>query len=560
MTNDIYINRVVQKGDQENKNKFLNFFERNNEFFNKKKLRLNEKIQKISEETNSSLYSVPNKKVFTKQELRNPEQFYEDQKNFMLQKKQNIEVQREEVIKKNELQAHNYIPEINKNSKSIVEKKIGSEKTEVFSRLHNQKTNKTKHQFFDGLSDTKNNQTEIIYKNNKKSHNGNPIENAKINSNLVKENQNSLKTYTSISNIANNKIILDNNDKIKKRDSQIQDHSAKLHEDAKKWLIRNEERKKKFYNNGSRDIQCKQTKILNIKLFIKNFERALKKIIKMKLADKDLGNDEKVNYKAKLENQLDPKILKLDFCDYCFLLRILGFLKHDNDTIKNYLINDSSEELAEKSNEKKHFLKDLKLVNPEKKPKLIKQKIKKEALLVKDSWNILVSHSLRPNHISEYDYVHQKDILIFLCIIQGFLKGDTERLTEEDQKEIKEIKMNNWFSKNKIDKHKNKKKMKFQSNAKSQEKNGIMKGNLKILKCKIANLDNKAWENSDLLKKISSNFLTDDENNINKAEQMNSPSNSTGEFNKFKRIKSKDSINKFLKKSMEGNKIKLYKT
>lgn len=554
MTSDIYINRVVQKSDQDNKNKFNSFLERNNEFFNKKKLRLNEKIQKISDETYSDLYAIPNKKVFNKDELRNAQQFFEDQKNFVLQKQQYVEAEREEKLKKNIIESQNNIPEINKNSKNIAEKKI-NDKTQVFERLHNQKNYKEKQMILNEITSIAN------AENN--NHKNNVIKEVDNNNNLNKNLSNENGNFSTNKTSAILKKLGINTKRFshvkpalklkgfKKPKIQMQSYSNKLHDDAKKLQSKMEERKKLIFNKEAPDLQCKKTKLMNIEKFIKSYNRNIKRIIKQK----NYNNENQIN-----NNTNDFKNAKIDFNDYCKLLHNMGFIKHDCETIKFNLENNNYEKSEEANyTDKKLDLKDLneKLVNPNKKQKLMQKLIKTEARLVFDSWNVLISKAPKAqqiNEISEIEEVDQKEVLIFLCVLQGFLKGDVEKISKEEENEMQQIKQEK-INRDKFDGKINIEN-KLNKSSKSVEKSETFKANL------LRNAANNKVDHSIEIKnglysdinKIRNNLvLSDDEDNAENKCEFENYNAINGEFNKFKRVKSKDSINKFLRKSSESN-------
>ncbi len=597
MTDDLYINRVVQKGDQENKNKFNSFLERNNEFFNKKKLRLNEKITKISEETNSNLYAIPNKKVFNKDELRNPEQFFDDQKNFVLQKQQYVDGQREEKVKKNMLESKNFIPEINKNSKSIAEKKI-NDKTEVFERLHNQRNNKEKQQILNEIvsnvnSNNGNNsnnadekENKLLHENNNnkidsnvKPHNGN---NNIITNNANKNNRTKLLTQNKQGFNGNNhkhaKVAMRLKCVVKKLKSPMQSHSNKLHDDAKKLQAKLEEKAKQLYKTEALDLQCKRTKLMNIEKFIKSFNKNLMRVIKEKTfrdQNNDYENNETTPPKSAKNRTKYCKNCRLDFTDYCRLLRNLGFVKNSFETLKAHLEsgeleNNENQQQELLNSDKKPDLKELneKLINPSKKPKLVQKLIKIEALLVLDSWKVLLSKApqqskqAKIDEIFEVDHVDSNDILVFLCVVQGFLKGNLNRVItqEEQEKEMLQIKANKIViydeisSKNNKKPNANKNSKEPDERLKSLEKTNNLKASLNFNNYNNSHHHNNN-ENSDLIKKRKNSFLCDDEDNLANKPDLDALIPPNGEFNKFKRLKSKDSVNMFLKKSTSESKF-----
>jgi len=527
--NDIYINRVVQKGDPENSNKFQNFVERNNEFFNKKKLRLNQKIQIISAAANSEVYSIPNKKVFDKAELRNPQEFYENQKSFVVKKQQNLDVQRNEALKKSRIAEHGHIPEINQNSRILVgnKKKTAGEKAEeVFVRLHNQRNRRHKQQIFDELD-------------------SNDFNNINIGSDIGskgKDNINKKAKSQQRQSMLNSSWKMPKLKGVKKPEQELQGYSSKLHDDAKKWLERNDERVKKVYGKATPDMKSVKTKLLNVKRFLENYENALQKIsaAPKKIYQKNT-NIKNIDNK---ENKYEQETNKLDFADYCDLLFILGFTKDAYEALKihfhtefeevekeNSIQNNNNKNKSNNNNDKaKKYLKTLngKMLNADKKQKLLKKQMQKEAKLLRDSWEILLSNNAnKQNEIFKLEAVEPKEVLMFLYIVQGFLKGDIDKLSDEEENEMQQIKINSLYSEfNKAEKNLIKEKNEFEATKRNLHQYG-----------KSLQMDLKM--KGDLLN-IS---LDKDEKNSEEGQ----------EANRFRRVKSKDNHYKAVKRSGEGN-------
>lgn len=552
MTDDMYINRVVQKGDNENNsNKFNNFVDRNNEFFNKKKLRLNEKIQKLSNEANSESYPIPNKKVFDKAELRNAQEFYETQKNFVLQKQQNLEVQRDEALKKSKIEEHGHIPEINQHSRIMVENKkknLNEKSEEVFSRLHNQKNARNKQQIFEEKHNHNyNNSKDLNVKsldNNDNSRIDNYLKENKVHKAKSAQRRSLPGTYTKMPKLKG----------VKRNKAEMQGYSSKLHNDARKWLERNDERVKKQYEKPVEDLQTKKNKVMNIKRFVQAYEIAANKILQAKKNFNQINNNEYLtnkinNYINNTEeiiknknNFSEEETNKFDFADYCDLLYILGFANHNYETLKTHFEFFAEEELdlenlnpnkknnlVDFNNKEKINSKNLKekLLNENKKQNLVKKQMHKEAKLLKDSWEILLSNRKGSQALSELELIEPKEALLFLCVVQGFLKGDLAKVSDEEANEMPIIKINSLYAEmtkaeNKLVKEKydfESAKKNLHHNAKSVQKNLQMKGFLKNV------LADKDLENSDEYK----------------------------EANKFRRVRSKDSYQKVVKRPSQSN-------
>jgi hypothetical protein len=539
MTNDMYINRIVQKSDNDNKNKFDNFVERNNDLSNRKKLRLNEKIQKINEDMNKDLYFIPNKKQFNKGELRNYEKFFEDQKNFLIQKKQNIEQQILDNEKKEIIKSNNYIPEIDKKSKNIANK---NNRKDVFNRLHNQINIKNKNKIFE-IDDLitnekdkeKDKQIEVKNKSNNKS---------KINNN-INNNNNSSKANKKLNKEKSNKNILENN---LNKNNHLSIHSNKLHADAKNWLIRNNERTKNIYKENDNDIQCRNTKLINIKKFINDFDEAIKINFLNEANDINLY-------------ELNGSI-NLNYNEYKILLIKMGFL---NDEKEFY------EKLTDEENNK--------IINErqDKRNKLKEKLLQKDIKLMNDSWNILTLNSNSDREIDldkekekENNLSNSNDILVFLCFIQGFLKGDSYKINNQEKNDCKDLLRNSLYYKSinsnsfnikdntNLDK-KNQRKIKSLDKFKNKTLNlgklskntyNYNNNNLRSLSNKPKIMNNKEYLFNDKKNILSENYLS-----------KNSPfyenNNKNQEFNKFKRVKSNLNKNMLINRKSNEGKLKI---
>jgi len=135
----------VKKNDKESAGKFNNFVTRNMEFRDKKSLKLQERIDKISSEVNAACTGVPNGKVFDKTEIRNPDDFLNDQLKYYNTRDLNVNQQREDIVKTTNSKLQS-VPEISKKSKKLAEKRLETEHNdqEVYSRLFHEKLNKEK--------------------------------------------------------------------------------------------------------------------------------------------------------------------------------------------------------------------------------------------------------------------------------------------------------------------------------------------------------------------------------------------------------------------------------
>jgi hypothetical protein len=145
LINDMFLNRVVEKNDKESAAKFNDFVNRNKEFRNKKQLKLQEKSEKIANELNATYTGRPNGKVFDKSELRDPNEYLQDQIKYYQTRDMNIKQQQDD-IKKNTDSHLKQTPDISKKSKQLAEKRLSTENNskEVYDRLFQDKLHKEK--------------------------------------------------------------------------------------------------------------------------------------------------------------------------------------------------------------------------------------------------------------------------------------------------------------------------------------------------------------------------------------------------------------------------------
>jgi len=141
----MFLNRMCEKNDKESAGKFNNFVTRNKEFRDKKSLKLQERSDKISSEMNAMCTGVPNGKVFDKSELRNPDEFLNDQLKYYNTRDLNVNQQREDIVKTTNAKFQS-VPEISKKSKQLAENRLVTENNdqEVYNRLFHEKLNKEK--------------------------------------------------------------------------------------------------------------------------------------------------------------------------------------------------------------------------------------------------------------------------------------------------------------------------------------------------------------------------------------------------------------------------------
>ena len=134
LTTESYLKTQQDKMKKDNKKKFKNMIERHAEYENKKRERMKERKDKFHEQLKSSCTWTPNG---VKIENLNPDDFYQEQKKFVEEKKQNIQKMTKEQKKKEKVPKGQLISE---NSKKIVETTRKCEtKEEFFKRLKNEK-------------------------------------------------------------------------------------------------------------------------------------------------------------------------------------------------------------------------------------------------------------------------------------------------------------------------------------------------------------------------------------------------------------------------------------
>jgi hypothetical protein len=141
LINDMFLNRVVERNDKECTTKFLDFVNRNKEFIDKKKIRLQDKTDKLANEFNQINTGIPNGRVLDKNELRDPNEYLQDQLKYYQTRDMNIKQQQEDIIKNSD-SLMKPVPEISKKSKLLAEKRLGNDSKEVHDRLFNEKLKK----------------------------------------------------------------------------------------------------------------------------------------------------------------------------------------------------------------------------------------------------------------------------------------------------------------------------------------------------------------------------------------------------------------------------------
>jgi hypothetical protein len=144
LINDMFLNRVVEKNDRESAAKFNDFVNRNREFRDKKQMKLQERSEKIASEMNATYTGRPNGKVFDKTEIRDPQEYLQDQLKYYQTRDQNIKQQQEDIIKNTDSNIKK-VPDISKKSKQLAEKRFSNDNSkEVHDRLFNDKLQKEK--------------------------------------------------------------------------------------------------------------------------------------------------------------------------------------------------------------------------------------------------------------------------------------------------------------------------------------------------------------------------------------------------------------------------------
>jgi hypothetical protein len=144
LINDMFLNRVVEKNDRESAAKFNDFVNRNREFRDKKQMKLQERSEKIATEMNATYTGRPNGKVFEKTQIRDPQEYLQDQLKYYQTRDQNIKQQQEDIIKNTDSNIKK-VPDISKKSKQLAEKRLTNDNTkEVHDRLFNDKLHKDK--------------------------------------------------------------------------------------------------------------------------------------------------------------------------------------------------------------------------------------------------------------------------------------------------------------------------------------------------------------------------------------------------------------------------------
>jgi hypothetical protein len=129
--NHQYLNKVKQRNTNTSKKVFANFFQRNNEYRERKELKLQERIDKLAAD-------IP----FPVKQIENPrslEQFNEDQTRFLAFKEENMKRRKED---QEALETFTAIPEISKKSREIA--LVNSDDKDVYTRLFQERDKKKK--------------------------------------------------------------------------------------------------------------------------------------------------------------------------------------------------------------------------------------------------------------------------------------------------------------------------------------------------------------------------------------------------------------------------------
>ena len=101
LVHDEYINRYADKNNSDNWKKITNFMTRNEDFKGKKQIKLQGKSESIRQEILKNCHG-PNNKVLTKQDIRTPSEFMNDQKNYLSKKVKNLNDLKNSQIQKEE--------------------------------------------------------------------------------------------------------------------------------------------------------------------------------------------------------------------------------------------------------------------------------------------------------------------------------------------------------------------------------------------------------------------------------------------------------------------------
>jgi hypothetical protein len=131
--NHQYLNKVKQRNTKTSNQTFVNFVQRNNEYRQKKELRLQERLEKLESELPN-----PNKVV---ENPRTLEQFNEDQARFLAFKDEKMR-QRKAEQEAMDMDMYSGIPEISKKSKEIAQ--VGGDDKDVYNRLFQERAKKKK--------------------------------------------------------------------------------------------------------------------------------------------------------------------------------------------------------------------------------------------------------------------------------------------------------------------------------------------------------------------------------------------------------------------------------
>jgi len=371
--NDKFLNRVVEKNDPSASVKFGNFLNRNKEYVDRKVTKLNERIQKMTNEINSNCTGIPNGKVLSKEELRDPNEFLKDQLKYYQSIGQQIESLRKDVLTNTNLKMRD-APEISKKSKLLAEKKLSGENVaDIHDRLHKEKLNKEKKYLIRERKDE------------------NP----------------------------------DKKEMKSKAINEIKELVEKLHKDAqerkmkKTQILKDDKKLKEIYDiyNSEDELTTFNTRVLILEKFVQSFERSLHNLFNKR-------ESIEINFEEYCKLMKSLGFILFDHADK-FQPEISGINTLENQT-ESYskiekeeltnlkTLNDlQNSDNAIPSQNKNNNFNSTKC--REKKEKSMKEK---EYNLLKDSWNIISN--------GEGTKINSNQLLIFCASVLGIYKGESE--------------------------------------------------------------------------------------------------------------------------------------
>lgn len=304
LMNDTFLDRVKQKSDRSNNQKFQDFQARNKELVSKKEERLKKKAEKYRKEIEDQMYAVPDNKVLDKVDMRNLEDFLKDREKYYHGVEMNNKKKQQDAEEKMK--------------KDCPGKPSISEKTRELAKLRGE-------------------------------------ENLPVQEKLYKENMRKPKKHE------NTKVKKPKEKQQRKLNpEEIKDLSAKLHEDAKKRAEEKKKQQEEFQKNEAMRNRIKaklssdQSNIIMLNKFLAVWNEGIKGL-------KQTDGENQVEEEKPMKEQMTTESLSKD--DLVKLLHSVGMLKFDHfeKPEENHAEKDA-EELEQEKKEAQHKKSEFELI------------------------------------------------------------------------------------------------------------------------------------------------------------------------------------------------------